>query len=147
MLVGYFIVAYLYFVYLRPRHVTVLRKIFTLFGWVFVLCGTTHALRTLKFLPWEHDTGLWLAWFIGIVNIGSAIITALVLLAMVPMIPAIMKFPTASAMSKANVELRQEISDLIDRNAKLATVDNLKAVENITCAIRAIRQLSEKEGG
>lgn len=131
MLLGYSVVAYLFFNYLKPRHVTMLRKIFAFLGYVFVLCGATHGIRIISFF-------FYIPHIVVLINIISSIITIILLLLIVPMIPAIMKFPQESAMFKANVKLRQEISDLLETNAKLATVNNIKAVSNIDCAIKAI---------
>ena len=135
MLMGYTVLCYLFLHYLRPRHVTVLRKIFVLLGLVVLLCGITHGVRIVGFLFGYQ-------WYMVVANVlsGLAIVTLLVIL--VPMLPAIMKFPSASAMSKANSTLREEVSDLLETNAKLASVDNLRAVANITCAIEAIRKLA-----
>ncbi len=136
MLVGYSIVAYLFFKYLKPRHVTILKKIFVMLGFVFILCGLTHGVKILGF--YDNFT-----WPIVMVSITSSIITVILLVSIIPMVPLIMKFPSGSQMTKANYDLRQEVSDLLERNAKLATVDNIKAVTNIECAIKAIRKLSE----
>ena len=136
MFAGYNVLAYLFLLYLRPRHVTVLRKIFVTLGCVVSVCGLTHGSRALGFfidLPWG------IAW----INLVSALVIITMLVMIIPMIPTIMKFPSASSIARESTCLRQEVSDLLDRNAKLATVDNLRAVANIQCAIRAVQLLAD----
>lgn len=137
MTLGYFALAYLMTSYLAPRHVTVLRKIFAALTWMIVLCGVTHGAKCVAFsfdLPWLMISANW----------GSGLAIWALLILLVPMLPAIMRFPNASKMGQANQELRQEVAALLDSNAKLATVDNLLAVHNITQAISAIRCLASQ---
>ena len=138
MFAGYAITAYLFWDWLRPRHVTVLKKIFIVLGFVFLLCGMTHGARVL---------GVTLNWTVlmVLVNAVSAVFIVGLLLLIIPMLPKIMKCPKAREVGKMNTELRQGVSDLLERNAELATVDNLKAVANIKCAISAIRDLARVE--
>ena len=139
MFLSYSVVSYLLAFYLRRRHVKVLGKVFLVLAVVFLLCGLTHAVASLMFL--------WPAyWVEAVVNVasGAAALTAIAIL--VPMLPAIMKFPSASRMEKVNLELREEVAQLMEYASRRPSELTDETLSSINSALASLRRASQEMG-
>ncbi|MBD2292286.1 response regulator [Anabaena sphaerica FACHB-251] len=91
--------------------------IFLLFSAFIIACGTTHLLEI-----WT----LWhpIYWLSGLVKAGTAIISLITALELVPLVPQALALPSPTQLKQINQELQTEISDRLRIDKELRKYQN-----------------------
>jgi two-component system, cell cycle sensor histidine kinase and response regulator CckA len=101
---AYYAIPLLLFLFFRKRQDIAFRWVFVAFAVFILACGTTHLL------------GVWTVWhgtyrLDGVVKAVTASASVMTAILMVPLLPALVKLPSPTALQRLNQQLQQEIAE------------------------------------
>jgi PAS domain S-box-containing protein len=103
---SYYSIPLLLLYFVRKRQDLPFHGIFLLFSAFIVACGTTHLLEIWTL--WHPD--YWLSGTIKAIAAGISVYTAI---ALIPLIPQLLEFPSPSQLAAANFNLQQQVEERI----------------------------------
>ena len=109
---AYYAIPFLLFYFVKKRRDMGFNPIFVAFGVFILACGTTHLLGAVT--VWTPAYRL-----DGLVKAITALASAATLLMLIPMMPALVKLPSPSAMEREIVERRAAEEEVRRMNAEL----------------------------
>ena len=101
---SYYAIPFLLFYFVKRRRDLPFSPIFLAFGVFILACGTTHLLSAVT--VWTPVYRL-----DGVVKAVTALASAATFLMLVPMMPALVKFPSPSELARVNAVLEKEIGE------------------------------------